>query len=57
MREVRDQIENILIECVVLVEEVVQVNLTEEGQRNVAPNVKYETEPKKEVESAGSMMN
>ena len=48
VREVRDQIENILTECGVLVEEVVQVNLAEEGQGNMAPN-----EPDLEPEECG----
>ena len=38
VRKVRDRTDNILIECGALVGKVVQVNLAEEGQGNVAPS-------------------
>ena len=55
--------ENILTECGMLVNEVVQVNVEEEGQENASPNEsnlepeKGQPAPEGEVESTGSVMN
>ena len=65
VREIRDRTENILTEYVVLIEEVVQVNLTKESQGT--PN-ESDLEPKEDpeeepvapgevVESTSSVMN
>ena len=63
VREVRDRTDNILIEYGALVKEIVQVNLAEEGQGNVAPNDPEEdpeeepAAPEEVVELAGSVTN
>ena len=62
VREARDRIENILTECGVLVKEVIQVNLSEEGQGNIVPNesglkpAESQAEPEEEQESIGLVM-
>ena len=59
----RDRTENILIECGVLIDEVVQVNLAEKGQGNVTPNEsdleleEGQAELEREVESTGLVIN
>ena len=63
VREVRDQMENILTEYEMLVDEVVQGITVEEGHGNAVPNdSNFEPEegqptPEGEVESVGSMIN
>ena len=63
LREVSDRTDNNLIECRTFVEEVVQVNLAEEGQGNVAPSESeddFEEEPaalEEVVESVRSVTN
>ena len=63
VREVMDRTKSMLTECGVLIEEVIQVNLAEESQGNVALNEsdiepeKGQVAPEREVESADSVMN
>ena len=63
VREVMDRTKSMLTECGVLIEEVIQVNLAEESQGNVALNEsdiepeEGQAEPEGEVESASSVMN
>ena len=55
--------ENILIECEVFVEKIVQVNVAEESQGIVVANEsdlepeKCQAEPEREVESTDSVIN
>ena len=59
----RDRTKNILIECGVLIDEVVQVNLAEKGQGNMTPNEsdleleEGQAELEREVESTGLVIN
>ena len=57
VREVRDQMENILTECGMLVDEVVQVNVAEESQGNAVELEGEQPALEREVESASSVMN
>ena len=56
VREVRDRTENILTECGMLVAEVVQVNVAEEGQGNAVESEGEQPALEGEVELAGSVM-